>query len=90
MCGTEHYYRRALNQLADRGRLSESPLLRRAAQLVVYQWTKVTERAGRIGRLGADQLEVRGHGRLARLSRNFVNNLRDEMKRHRESGRGYP
>ena len=73
--------RRALNQLADRQRLSETALLRRAAQLLVYQWTKAAEKTGWIGRLGIQDLEVRGHGRLARLVRNFVNNLREEVKR---------
>ena len=73
----------------DRSQLSESALLRRAAQLLVYQWTKAAEKAGRMGRLGADQLEVRGHGRLARFSRNFIKNLREEMKRNSGSGRGY-
>lgn len=44
----------------------------------------------RTGSVGAEQLEGRGYGRLVRLSRNFVNNLRDEMKRIDGSGRGYP
>lgn len=44
----------------------------------------------RTGSVGAEQLEGRGYGRLVRLSRNFVNNLRDEMKRIDGSGRGSP
>lgn len=103
--------RRALNQIADSQRLSETAVLRRVAQLMVYQWTKVAETAKRVGKfssgavlsliyglvlyvrtgsVGAEQLEGRGYGRLVRLSRNFVNNLRDEMKKIDGGGRGYP
>lgn len=71
----------------DSQRLAETTLFRRAAQLLVYQWTKVAEKTGRIGSIGARQLEVRGHGRLVRMSRNFVNNLRKEMG---GGGRGFP
>ena len=91
----------------DSQRLAETTLFRRAAQLLVYQWTKVAEKTGRIGKhlmpglsylvlsqsllctgsIGARQLEVRGHGRLVRMSRNFVNNLRKEMG---GGGRGFP
>ena len=41
--------RRVLDQLADSSRLSESALFRRAAQLTIYQWTKIAEIAGALG-----------------------------------------
>lgn len=81
--------RRALDQLVDSQRLSESTILRRTAQLLVYQWTKATEKAGWIGKLGAKELEVRDQeGMVARMTRNFINNLREEIKRLGGGGRG--
>ena len=80
--------RRALNQLADSQRLAERAPLRRAAQLLVFMWLRLGERAGDLGRLQARRMEARGHGRLVRIVRNFVRNFRDEVKRIDGSGRG--
>ena len=41
--------RRVLDQLVDSSRLSERALFRRAAQLTIYQWTKISEMAGTLG-----------------------------------------
>ena len=80
--------RRALNQLADSQRLAETAPLRRAAQLLVFLWVRLGESAGQLGGLQARRMEARGHGRLARIARNFAKNLREEVKKIDGSGRG--
>ena len=74
-------FRRALNQLVDSQRLSETAPLRRAAQILVYLWLRAGEKAVKMGGLGAKELEARGHVRTVRLLRNFVKNFREEIKK---------
>ena len=81
-------YRRALDQLVDSQRLAETPLLRRAAQLLVRQWVRAGEWARETSAVSAKKLEARGQQRLVRLARNFARNLREEMKKIDRSGRG--
>lgn len=49
--------RRLANELAER-RLADSPLMRRAAQLTLYQWQRLSEAATKISKLGHKQLSV--------------------------------
>jgi len=52
--------RRVLDQLADSSRLSERALFRRAAQLTIYQWTKISEIAGTLGEAREREREREG------------------------------